>query len=193
MDTRERILTTASEMMRDGSERLSVRAIAARAGVGASTLRHYFPTQRALVDAVLTRVITDSMPDDRIRDTSLPARERLRDSVWGLIELDGVDSRTQWQSLYAAFLAPEATDAARAVYHVLVERTQQQVEGWLALLEAEGALPPGDNPQRAHLLLAVIDGLSLERALSGTESRLAREAATLTLAVDAVFGGPASS
>ena len=61
------------------------------------------------------------------------------------------------------------------------------MEHWLAILAAEGLLPAGDNAQRARFLLTVVDGLSLQRAYPGAESRLAAETATLFMAVDSVL------
>lgn len=46
---------------------------------------------------------------------------------------------------------------------------------------------PGDTPARSRFLLAVIDGLSLDRAILPAPARLQFEASTLRLAVDAVF------
>ena len=81
MNTRDRIIAAATEMMQEGAPRLSVRAVAARAGVGASTLRHHFPTQRDLINAALTATYDAAMPDERIRDTSIPPRERLVECI----------------------------------------------------------------------------------------------------------------
>lgn len=181
-------------MMREGADSLSVRAVAQRAGVGASTLRYYFPTQRALLDTVLTNVYTDALPDERIRDSSVPPKERLIECLGHLLDpAEGeVDAREAWNQIFQTFIAPDATDAARAGYAVLTRQVEQRVESWLAILDAEGALPPGDNARRTHFLLTLLDGLSLERALPSKTSRLEDEAATLAMAVDAVFATAAA-
>lgn len=70
---------------------------------------------------------------------------------------------------------------------MLIRQAEQRVQSWLAILEAEGALVPGDTPARSRFLLAVIDGLSLDRAILPAPARLQFEASTLRLAVDAVF------
>ncbi len=167
-----------------------MRNVAARAGVGASTLRHYFPTQRALFDAALTRLYAEAMPDERIRDTTVPPRERLVECLIGLLEPFSTETqaRRTWQVLYETFLAPEASDAARQGYLVIARQAAHRIESWLAILEAEGALPPGDMRTRLHLLMVVIDGLSLDRAFPELLPRAEVEASTLRLAVDAVFG-----
>lgn len=187
--TREKIVDAAAEIIRAGGAAPSVRAVAARAGVGASTLRHYFPTQRALLDAALTVLYTEAMPDARIRDTSVPARERLLECLWVLLEPFSTEeqARMTWRTVYESFIAPEATDQAREGYLVLVGQAQRRVESWLAILEAEGALVPGDTSARSRFLMAVIDGVSLDRAMLPSPARLEFEASTLQLAVDAVF------
>ncbi|MCS5721470.1 TetR family transcriptional regulator [Herbiconiux sp. CPCC 203407] len=194
--TRDRILASVTAMMRDGADRLSVRAVAAHAGVGASTLRHYFPTQRDLINAALTATYDAAMPDERIRDTSVPPRERLRECLWRLFEPLGTtdaDSFEVWQSIFRAFPGPDTTPDARAGYDVIVAQAERRVGAWLAILEAEGALAPGDTARRTHLLLTVVDGLSIERALPHRAAYLEDQAATLAFAVDAVFDLPATA
>lgn len=195
MSTRERIVAAATAMVQEGAERLSVRAVATRAGVGASTLRHHFPTQRDLINAALTATYLEAMPDERIRDASVPPRERLRECLWRLLEpLDDThDPRGVWEDLLRTFAGPETTDDVRAGYAVLVAQAEVRVGAWLAILEEEGALRPGDNVRRTRLLLTVVDGLSIERALPRSASYLEDEAATLAFAVDAVFDVPPAS
>ncbi|WP_344738101.1 TetR/AcrR family transcriptional regulator [Microbacterium awajiense] len=187
--TREKILEAAAEIVRDDGERPSVRAVAARAGVGASTLRHYFPTQRALIGAVLTELYTDAMPDARIRDTTLPARDRLLECLWALLEPFGSEeeARQTWKTIYETVIAPEASDQARENYMLLVRQAERRVESWLAILDAEGALVPGDIPALSRFLLAIIDGVSLDRAMMTGAARLEYDASTLRIAVDAVL------
>lgn len=195
MSTRDRIVEAAKAMVQEGAPRLSVRAVAARAEVGASTLRHHFPTQRDLINAALAATYLEAMPDERIRDTSVPPRERLRECLWRLLEPfgDPEASRVAWEDLLRTFGAPDATDDVRAGYRVLVTQAERRVAAWLAILEEEGALPPGDTRRRTNLLLTVTDGLSIERALPHAETYLEDEAATLAFAVDAVFDVTAPS
>lgn len=190
IDTREKIVAAATEIIREGGNaRPSVRAVAARAGVGASTLRHYFPTQRSLLDATLAELYSEAMPDIRIRDTSVPARERLLECLWHLLEPFSTQAaaREAWKTIYEAFMAPEATEQARLGYLVLVRQAQQRIESWLGILDAEGALQPGEREEQAHFLMAVIDGLSLDRAFPAVADRPANEASTLRIAVDALI------
>lgn len=189
MSTRDRIISSATAMMQEGAPRLSVRAVAARADVGASTLRHHFRTQRDLMNATLTATYDAAMPDERIRDTSVPPRERLRECIWRLLEPFGTpaEAREVWTNLLHTFAQAEADSNTRAGYELLVAQAERRVGAWLAILEEEGALSPGDNAKRTDLLLTVVDGLSIARALPPSDTRLEDEATTLGFAVDAIF------
>lgn len=189
MKTRDLIISAATAMMQEGAPRLSVRAVAARAGVGASTLRHHFPTQRDLVNAALTATYDAAMPDERIREKSDPPRERLRECLRRLLDPFGTptEAREVWTNLLRTFAEAEADANTRAAYEVLVAEAERRIAAWLAILEEEGVLPPGDNARRTDLLLTVVDGLSIARALPPSDQRLEEETATLGFAVDAVF------
>jgi TetR/AcrR family transcriptional regulator, cholesterol catabolism regulator len=188
--TRDKILIAAATMLSENpAARLSVRAVAARAGVSMGSLRHHFPTQRALQDAVLAGIYELVFPDDPIHDTALPARERLVGCLRQMLAAAGTgkQARESWTKVYELLIAPEPTDDSRAAYLALERQAQHRVEHWLAILAADGSLPDGDNAERARFLLTVVDGLSVARAYPGAESRLASETATLFLAADAVL------
>ncbi|MCS3844496.1 hypothetical protein [Microbacterium sp. AK031] len=72
----------------------------------------------------------------------------------------------------------------------LVEHAERRIRAWLAILEDEGVLPPGDNARRSDFLLTVVDGLSIARALPPSDQRLEDETKRLGFAVDAVFDVP---
>jgi AcrR family transcriptional regulator len=192
-DTRARILAAATAIVTEGAgERPSVRAVAARAGVGASTLRHYFPTQRQLFDAVMSGLYAEALPDDLIHDRGRPARERLIGSLRNMLVPvgHGAQARESWRSLFEIFIDADASEASRAAYPFLVSKARTRVEGWLDALVAEGALAPGAATRRANFLITVVDGLSIDRAFPPTEDASAEnEETALGIAVDAVFAG----
>lgn len=173
----------------DPGARLSVRAVASKAGVSAGSLRHHFPTQRALQDAVLAGIYDMVAPDDPIHDTTRPARDRLVDCLRQILAMGGTgaQARETWAKAYETFIAPEPTEESRAAYLALEQEMQHRVEHWLAVLVAEGSLAEGDNTRRATFLLTLLNGLTLERALPTGDSPLERETATLFYAVDSVF------
>lgn len=138
---------------------------------------------------MLTTLYEDALPDERIRDTSVPPRQRLLECVWRMLEpfSTGQGTREVWTSLFETFLAPGVTDETRAGYRILTRQAEQRVESWLVILETEGVLAKGDNAKRIHFILTVVDGLSIGRAFPDDGSRLEAETATLALAIDTVF------
>ncbi|MEJ2863966.1 TetR/AcrR family transcriptional regulator [Actinomycetospora flava] len=190
--SRDRILEAAVAMTGERlGAGLSVRAVAARAGVSTGSLRHHFPTQRALQDAVLTAVYDTVVSDDSvIHDTSLPARDRLIACLRLVLApaAPGAPSRKAWGNVYRTFIAAEQTEELRRTYLAVEREGQRRIEYWLAVLTDQGALAEGDNTRRARFLNTVLGGLSVERALPAGESLLTVETETLAMAVDAVLG-----
>lgn len=189
--SRDRILRAAVAMFgEDAGARLSVRAVAARAGVSTGSLRYHFPTQRALQDAVLAGIYDVVAPGEGIHDGSVPARDRLIDCLRQVLALAGVgeQARAGWREIFKTYVDPEPTDENRAAYLAIEREAQRRVEYWLSVLSNEGALSEGDNARRARFLVTVLNGLSIARALPAEESILAVETETLHAAVDHVLG-----
>ncbi|QTV79795.1 TetR/AcrR family transcriptional regulator [Microbacterium sp. NIBRBAC000506063] len=83
VDRRKQILAAARELAATGGlAAVSVRSVATRAGIGASTLRHYFPTQQELHDAVLGATFDANLRDLRIAETAVSAEDRLVECLW---------------------------------------------------------------------------------------------------------------
>jgi len=184
--TRERILAAASEIARTGSgTRISVRAVALRAGVGVGTLRYHFPTQRELHDAVLTTIYEEAMPDDRIRDSSIDPSERLVDCLRQILAPVGIGdgARQVWSDLFRAFIDPAVAPEPRDVYLELSRQALGRVESWLSILTEEGAIPAGDTSARARFLMTVVNGLAIQRALPSSQAALEAETEVLEEAV----------
>ncbi|WFE26627.1 TetR/AcrR family transcriptional regulator [Solwaraspora sp. WMMD791] len=188
--SRERILAAAAAMLaEDVTARLSVRAVAARAGVSTGSLRFHFPTQRALQDTVLARIYGQMFPDDPIHDRSLPARDRLVNCLRQVLAPAGVgeQAREAWGKAYQMFIAPEPSEKVRAGYLALEREGWRRIEYWLTVLADEGTLPKEDHARRVRFLLTVLHGLSVERALPAEDSILTSETETLYTAVDCVL------
>jgi AcrR family transcriptional regulator len=193
--SRERVLAAAAAMLaEDVTTTLSVRAVAARAGVSTGSLRFHFPTQRALQDALLDRIYGHLFPDDPIHDRSVPARDRLVNCLRQVLAPAGVgqQAREAWTRAYETYIAPEPTEEIRAAYLALERGGWRRVEYWLSVLADEGALPRDDHARRVRFLLTVLNGLSIERALPAEDSILRTETETLYTAVDCVLTPPAT-
>ncbi|CAM3482364.1 TetR/AcrR family transcriptional regulator [Isoptericola cucumis] len=192
--TRDRILVAAATMFsEDPGARLSVRAVAARAGVSTGSLRYHFPTQRALLDTMLATLYGHVAPDHRIHDRSVPARDRLVECLRQVVALAGVGQRSRelWGEVYRKFIEPEPTEELRAATAAVQVQGLRRIESWLAVLTEEGALAAGDNSRRARFLQTVVDGLTLERAMPTSGSPLQHETDVLYTAVDCVLRPPA--
>jgi AcrR family transcriptional regulator len=189
-NTRDKILIAAATMLgEDPTARLSVRAVAARAGVSTGSLRHFFPTQRELIDTVVEGLQTLDLPEDPMRDTSRSPAERL-EACLRLLLLGagtGEKARQNWTALHEAYVASPVPEDAVHVFSALERLAVDRVERWLVVLRDEGVLAPGDLEQHARFLLTVVNGLSLERALPGAPSRIGFEAHTLSTAAAAVL------
>ncbi|MBB4689718.1 TetR/AcrR family transcriptional regulator [Amycolatopsis jiangsuensis] len=191
--SRDKVLRAAMAMFgEDQGARLSVRAVAARAGVSTGSLRYHFPTQRALQDAVLAGIYDAVSPGDRIHDRTAPARDRLIDCLRQVLTLAGVgdQARAAWREVFTAYIEPEPTDENRAAYLAIDREAHRRVEYWLTVLRDEGSLAEGDNARRARFLVTVLNGLSIARSLPSENSILATETETLHAAVDHVLTSP---
>ena len=193
LDSKAKIIIAACEMLdEEPASTLSVRTVAARAGVSMGSLRHHFPTQRALRDAVLETIYDVVTPDDQIiHDQSVPARDRLVQCLRQVLAPEvGEQARQAWIKVFDAFIAPEPTDDIRTAYLAMTTEGQRRVEHWLTLLAKEGAISSGDVAQTAAFLNTVLTGLSIERALPADQSILQKETATLYVAVDSILDPP---
>lgn len=193
--TREKILAAAATMLgEDPTARLSVRAVAARAGVSTGSLRHFFPTQRLLVDAVVDAVSDLDIPDDPIHDTDVPPAERLVACLRQHLAQIGTGARAReyWRGVHDSYIAADlsADDVAR--FRSLERLGLHFFERWLRVLADEGVVPADDVERRARFLGTVLNGLAVERALPADARRAAFETDALRLAAEAVLGDPTS-
>ncbi|SNT29232.1 TetR/AcrR family transcriptional regulator [Rhodococcoides kyotonense] len=193
LDSRAKVIIAACEMIgEDPASTLSVRAVASRAGVSMGSLRHHFPTQRALRDAVLQTIYDVATPDDQIiHDESVPASERLVQCLRQILAPQvGEKARDAWIKVFDAFIRPDPTEQMRTTYTAMSNEGLSRMEHWLTVLDKEGVVADGDVAKQAGFLNAVITGISIERALPGDLSALERENAILYTAVDAVLKSP---
>ncbi|MEU4312116.1 TetR/AcrR family transcriptional regulator [Nocardia sp. NPDC024068] len=191
--SRARVLRAACDMIaEDAAATLSVRTVAARAGVSTGSLRYHFPTQRALRDAVLETIYDVVASDDQvIHDRSVPARDRLVRCLRQVLAPEvGTQAREAWRRVFDAFIAAEPGPEARAAYLAMENEGRRRVEHWLTTLAGEGALTADHIARHTRFLNTVLNGLAIERALPAEDSILHTETETLYTAVDAVLGSP---
>lgn len=165
MSRKDEILRAAIDIAeREGVGEMSVRSVAARAGVGASTLRYYFPTQQSLKDAVLAEIMHRQLSDFRITDRQVPPRIRLHECLKQFLPPSATDvpQLEAWLSMYAAqFDAAQQADA-RSMPVAFAASARRATLGWLQLLEDESRLRVPASEELAAVLLATTNGLALD-------------------------------
>lgn len=165
MDRRQQILKAASTIVAErGIGALSVRNVAAAAGLGASTLRHYFSSQKALYDAFLGDAFHSQLSDLRIEDSRVEPAERLTECIVQFLPLDDMRKAELegWFFLYYSGIGPERTEQGARLLATLIRHARDRVERWLISLQSEGALQDDSVSDHATLLLSLVDGLSLQ-------------------------------
>ncbi|MFD5437674.1 TetR/AcrR family transcriptional regulator [Kitasatospora sp. NPDC127067] len=160
---REQLLDTAEELLvTAGGTELSMRAVAAAAGVRLGHLQHYFPTHAELVAAVLERVLARSV--ERLAPLLDPGRDE--DALLGELLAEQQDVRLV--RLFAELWALAARDpSVAATVRAFYDRYQELVACFLA--ERQPTLTEEERHARAQVFVMLIEGASLFRSgLAGT-------------------------
>lgn len=193
LGTRDKILVAAATMLgEDPTVRLSVRAVASRAGVSVGSLRHFFPDQRTLLDEVLAGIRridgTGDPAGDVLADTTVSATERLLTCLRQVLDHVGTGeaARDGWRRTFGVFLDEHPRPDATESFQALEQAGRRRVERWLGILRDEGALLDDDVEGQARYLATVLDGIAVERALPMDAAAALAEDATLRRAVSAV-------
>jgi TetR/AcrR family transcriptional regulator, transcriptional repressor of bet genes len=162
---REALIAAAQELVAEGGPKAAtVRAIAARAGVTAGLIRHYFASKEELSEAAY-RALMDRMTDESghlLDDVPSDPMSRLAVFVAGSLRPPVVDGKAV--ALWAGFIHQVRSDPALlAVHEASYLRFRNELQGLIA------DLPRPANPDQlrhdAIACNAVIDGLWLEGSL----------------------------
>ena len=174
-ERRERILSGAAGLLAEfGMERLSVRAVADAAGIGMGTLRHYFPNQKSLHQALIAKLVDNETEDFEIRDHRLSAADRLERCVMQFVPTSEESARLLdvWFGMYRVGLDPAGAPFAREFLETSTVRSRDRIRAWLDILAKEGQLDPAEIRTRALELSAVIAGVCLEMVTPGSKMTL---------------------
>ncbi|TCP54267.1 TetR family transcriptional regulator [Tamaricihabitans halophyticus] len=156
---RERILTALVELVATrGLEAVSVRQVAAQAGVTGGMVQHHFSTKQQMIRAAMAAITENLAELVAEAQTGLPPGSALRSICRMLVPLD--DERMVHARIWLAFLARAAVDDDVATEH---RQTWQQLEDIFArLLAAAGnrGRPLAVDRAGGALLLATLDGLA---------------------------------
>lgn len=182
-DRREQILEAALQLANEsGPGALSVRAVAERAGIGASTLRYYFPAQSDLAFAVSERMMLHTVPDLDIEDSSLPPQQRLVECAMQFLPPSADEAPylvSVWAEQIGEGFGLKAGETSRRLLERLYRLGIGRFEAWLGVLASEGHLDEGEVAEAASILSAACDGFMLQLAageadLEEVRSRLER-------------------
>ncbi|PCN46759.1 TetR family transcriptional regulator [Curtobacterium sp. 'Ferrero'] len=155
---RRRIVSEAAArvLARNGLGALSVRGVAAEAGLPPSTVRYVFPTQasvrthalEAVFDATTRRV--DAVPE------TLPDRERARRILLELLPLD--EERLIELDVYLALGNAALTDPE---LRPALDRVASDMRQWTEQIVRLVGVPEDERVFEARRLHALIDGLAM--------------------------------
>jgi AcrR family transcriptional regulator len=149
-----------------GPDAISVRAVAAEAGMSPTALRHYFPTQDALLEHAMQAVV------DRVVDRLRPALDTPSGQVvveTVLVELLPLDEARRAEQLTFLALVSRArtAPALRTVRDEADARLGAVMRRVVETLAARGQLHPArDHDDEALRLHALLDGLAFQGVLS---------------------------
>ncbi|MDE3721307.1 TetR/AcrR family transcriptional regulator [Nocardiopsis sp. N85] len=189
--TRQRIIEAATELFsRSGYRAVSLRDIAAQAGLTHAGLLHHFPSKEAMLIHVLSR--RDEVDAPLVLEPDLTP-ERLISNIIGIVERNvGTPGLV---SLYVN-LSAEATDPGHPAHTYFFHRyriLREHLVGAFSVLLAD--LPGSPSPETAaQQFLAVQDGLQIQWLLEPetVDMRAGAVAFLRYLGIDVVEEGPAS-
>ncbi|MFE3773910.1 TetR/AcrR family transcriptional regulator [Streptomyces sp. NPDC059122] len=164
MARRDEIIEAALRLAKtEGIGALSVRAVANAAGIGPTTLRHYFPSQTDLHQAVAAAVVSGPLDDLAIADDTREPAQRLHDCLLQFLPPSEHQEAALggWFELYRLALGPEPLPAVRGMLESGHRSSAQVLQRWLRTLADQGHVVPDDVDTHASRALALIDGLHL--------------------------------
>jgi AcrR family transcriptional regulator len=161
LEERRRTVSAAAGrvLARDGLGALSVRNVAAEAGLPPSTVRYVFPTQASVREHAIAMVFDRTheriaaIPDD------LPVRQRVHAVLVELLPLD--EERVVELDVYLALGNAALTDRE---LRPTLDRVVGEMREWCERVLVMLAVPQGDREYEAARLHALIDGLAVHVA-----------------------------
>ncbi|SDU56782.1 TetR/AcrR family transcriptional regulator [Jiangella alkaliphila] len=167
-----------------GLDQVSVRQVAAAAGVAIGTVQHYFPTKDAMLTAAFTEVVLRIR--ERVAATVLgpDVRRNLAAVLRELLPLD--DHRTAEVRIQVAFAARAATSPALAEMQGVILRDVTDAIATAFTLAGHGTTTAERASVQAQVALATVDGLALHAVSSGDWLDAEAQTAALDHLLDAL-------
>jgi AcrR family transcriptional regulator len=168
---RESILAAASSIAdTDGLDAVTVRATADRAGVGVGTLRHYFPTQKELFDAIVARRVDTVIDDSVVLDTSATLDARISSMITQFLpdDLDDVAALRLWFTSYSSALGPNPAESNQRLLAAAAARSHEHMRRWLRHFVDESLLDADSVDDAANTAIALTVGIAMEALTPGS-------------------------
>ena len=166
-------------LARDGLGALSVRSVAAAAGVSPAQVQYYFRTRAELVSAAFERASDEFLAGLAALGPGEPSLHRLRQLIWAWLPLEG--DRQDRARVWLAYAATAATDEKLAAASAKLDadlRTWFTTE--FETLARTGQVNPDVEPAtRAAQALALIDGVTVQALTLPLDQRQTLVAQTL--------------
>lgn len=159
---RERILDALWRVVAaQGAAGISVRSVAAEAGMSKSSLAHYFPSQGALIAAAIEQSMDASQKRVDRLDLDSPDIEAMVTAC--SLAIPDTPARRRQAEVWL-FLAAQSQDAdLKDILRVLNDRVDDNVRAGLEAMARNGLMGEGrDLEVETRRLHALIDGLSLQ-------------------------------
>lgn len=146
----------------DGLSALSVRSVAAAAGVSPAQVQYYFRTRAELVTAAFERASEEFVAALATLAPAEPSLERLRQIIWTWLPVDS--DREDRARVWVAYAATAATDKKLAVASAQLDA---DLRAWFtdefeALARAGQVNQTEAADVRAAQVLALVDGVTVQ-------------------------------
>lgn len=147
---------------RDGANAVSVRSVAAEAGLSKTGMSHYFASQGELLAVAVEQTIESVTKESQALDLTRVTPEVAVNALMLLVPA-GAEHRQRALVWLAVLNAAPDDPASQAVLTRLNEETRNGIVRVLRGLEASGNLGEGrDVESEAAILHGLLDGLSLQ-------------------------------
>jgi AcrR family transcriptional regulator len=154
---------------REGAGGISVRSVAAEAGVSPSNIVHYLPSRGEMLGEAVSRLVADASA----RAAELEDADLDLDSATDLVMVAIPHTRTRRRQseVWLLLLAEQETNPdARRILSGLQGRVAEAVRRSMDRFAAAGLMAPTrDRDREAVRLHALIDGLSIQALVSSTD------------------------
>jgi len=151
---------------REGAGAISVRNVAAEAGVSPSNVVHYLPSRADLLGEAVNRLVADAVRSARVVDTANLDLNGAVDMV--MVAIPNSAARRRQSEVWLLLLAEQESNAdARRILSGLQKTVHDGLRQILGVFTAGGIVHPDrDLDVETNRLHALIDGLSVQTLIS---------------------------